>query len=281
MCTDIIIPVHNRRELLNRAIGSIFSQTVKNWNLFIVDDASTEYSSLYLQLDPRIHIIRLPANAGPSHARNLGAASGVCPYISFLDSDDYWHPRKLEKQILYFNEHPPIQWVHTDEKWIKNGTEIFPQKKHQKRSGKFMEQNFERCLISPSAVCFRRAFWENSGGFSTSFRVAEDYELWLRLNMDYPIGLVEEKLTVKTAGDWGQLSRSLEMDRKRVLALHRFYRNFRNHPDFPLLENSFFSRAEKKISILISGARKYHKYLRLREYQSWSKVFIRLRTKFN
>lgn len=282
MSVDIIIPVHNRISLLNRSIQSVLDQSYPLWELFIIDDASDisnflPHSFFY---NERIHTIRLNRNRGPAYARNLGASLGSSNWIAFLDSDDYWHPKKLETQISFLKEHPKYNWVHTNEKWIRNSKEVKPKKIHQKKGGIFMEDNFQRCLISPSSVLFRRNFWIQNNGFNPAFRVAEDYEAWLRINFNHPIGYISSPLTIKTAGDWKQLSSTPEIDRQRVLALHRFYRLNYHKKNFLTIQKNFFSEVERKLQILINGATKYGKTQRAMQYQSWSKVFKRARTKF-
>jgi len=245
-----------------------------------VEDGSRlleEVSSSFLN-DPRIRFIALEKNRGPSYARNLGATAGRGAFVSFLDSDDLWEPEKLARQIEFLSENPSIQWVHTNERWVKDGKEIKQRKEHRKQGGLFIERLFERCLISPSSVLLRRDFWEAGGGYLNSFRVAEDYELWLRLNLFHPIGFIEDKLTIKRAGNWPQLSATLEIDRNRVLALHRFFRLFKNTSQFIHVKAKWLSEILRKIEILKIGAVKYDRLSRAKQYQSWESFFKTLRT---
>jgi len=103
---SVILPTHNRRELLLRAIDSVLRQTHRELELIVVDDASTDGTQtavLDLQ-DERIRYLRLPENAGACAARNKGLDMARGEYIAFQDSDDVFHEDKLERQLEYLTE---------------------------------------------------------------------------------------------------------------------------------------------------------------------------------
>ncbi|MBV6493453.1 MAG: hypothetical protein LDLANPLL_01476 [Turneriella sp.] len=277
---DIVIPAYERIELLREAVESVLAQTHKNFFLYIVDDASPVLLEKTLKIiDPRISHLRLPVNSGPGIARNTGVQKGNAPFIAFLDSDDLWSPEKLSEQIAYMRENPTIKWVHTNEVWLRSGKVVKQKKEHRKEGGVFLERAFERCLISPSAVLLERKFFEQSGGFSPHFFLCEDYELWLRLLVESPVGFIDKALTIKRAGDWKQLSQTAELDRLRVLALHRFYRSLRHAKKNPHLTEPLLKEAEKKCRILLKGAIKYGNQKRAKEYQAWLTLLSTLRTR--
>jgi len=102
---SIVMPAYNAVSYLSCAIQSAVDQTYNNWELLIVDDASTdstlELAFEWAKKDPRIKVLPLGENQGVTKARNtaLGQASGK--YIAFLDSDDLWDPLKLQTQINF------------------------------------------------------------------------------------------------------------------------------------------------------------------------------------
>jgi glycosyltransferase involved in cell wall biosynthesis len=99
---SIIIPVFNRPKELASALRSVSAQTFSDWEVIVVDDASTDASSeIAFQVGPRgkVRVIRHEKNEGPSEARNSGISAARGRYVSFLDSDDSWHPEKLRKQV--------------------------------------------------------------------------------------------------------------------------------------------------------------------------------------
>ena len=104
---DIIMPSYNKARYLDDSIKSIIYQTLKNWNLYIIDDNSTDDSwkiiNKYSELK-NVNIIKLKKNKGPSFCRNLGMRLSKSKYISFIDSDDTWDSKKLEKQIGFMED---------------------------------------------------------------------------------------------------------------------------------------------------------------------------------
>lgn len=283
---DIVIPVYNRDDLFLECLNLVINQTYGNRHIYVVEDGSNlagKYISSFNEnealddandrnLQKRISYVRLNENHGVSYCRNLGASLGKGKYVAFLDSDDLWEPLKISRQVEYLEKHSEFNWIHTNETWQKNGVVIKQKKEHTKQGGQFMKRQFERCLISPSSVMFKRDFFESQGWFLPHFRVAEDYELWLRLNLKNPIAYLNEPLTIKRAGDWDQLSRTPEIDKYRVLALHRLYRLYKNDNDFKGLFSDWKIELIKKIQILIKGAEKYGHVQKLAKYKRWLKA---------
>lgn len=90
-----IITTHNRLSLLKRAVESALSQTYKNIEVIVVDDASTDGTPEYCnELPLRYIYIPKEESRGGNHARNLGILAAKGEYVAFLDDDDYWLPRK-------------------------------------------------------------------------------------------------------------------------------------------------------------------------------------------
>ncbi len=280
---DVVIPTRQRPELTAQALQSVLRQTLPAFHAYVVEDGEEilrgHPAMAAMLTDTRVSLLATKKTSGPAVARNTGASAGRAPFIAFLDSDDLWLPEKLERQITYFAQHADIHYQHCEEIWLRDREPIKPRARHRKQGGFFIQRAFELCLISPSAVMFRRPFWERYGGFAPSFFVAEDYELWLRLNLNFPVGFIETPLVIKQAGAWAQLSSTKEIDRYRVLALHRLWRLEKSNPRLKDVLDTFVSEALRKCSILYKGALKYGREDRAAEYQRWIKVFNRLRTR--
>ncbi|MBU4523873.1 MAG: glycosyltransferase family 2 protein [Desulfomicrobium sp.] len=224
---SVIIPTHNRAEVLGRAIASVLGQTWTDLELIVVDDGSTDATAKVLAEfdDPRLTGMH-QENKGVSSARNRGIAASRGRLIALLDSDDYWMPDKLEKQVRFMAE-SGFAICQTDEIWIRNGQRVNPRFKHVKPAGWFLERSLELCLISPSCVMFTRALWNELGPFDERLPACEDYSLWLRVGVRYPVGLVPEALVVKTGGHADQLSRRIiGLDLYRVYAMLDLLRHF-------------------------------------------------------
>jgi glycosyltransferase involved in cell wall biosynthesis len=218
----VVVPVRDRAAMVREAIASVVAQTYRDWALVVVDDGSTdgsaEAASRAAAGAGRTLVVSGPPR-GVAAARNAGAAAADSVWIAFLDSDDLWLPPKLARQMAWLAAHPACRLAQTEERWLDGGRPRNPRLRHRKVERLF-PRGLELCLVSPSAVIVRRDLFEAAGGFDESFPVCEDYELWLRLGLREPVGLVPEPLVVKRGGHAGQLSRSTwGLDRFRVAAL--------------------------------------------------------------
>jgi glycosyltransferase involved in cell wall biosynthesis len=105
---SIITPLFNAGKFINETISSILDQTYTNWEHIIVDDASTDASVMLAKRvindDSRFKLVLLEQNRGAAYCRNYATEQARGEYIAFLDSDDLWHPQKLERQIQIMEE---------------------------------------------------------------------------------------------------------------------------------------------------------------------------------
>ena len=251
---SVIIPTFNRSHDLGRAIQSVVDQTFFDWELIVVDDGSSDDTpSVVRQFsDERIRFVQ-QQRAGVSSARNRGIGLTERPWVAFLDSDDYWQPTKLKRQLDSLAHRPDFGVCYTNEIWIRRGRRVNQRKKHRKRGGWIYEHCLPLCIISPSSVLLRRRLLERDGGFDESFPVCEDYELWLRLTARHPVLFLDEPLITKTGGHSDQLSRSRwGLDRYRVRALQMCLESERLTPRLRYLTAREIS---SKACILAAGYR--------------------------
>lgn len=100
---SILMPVYNAQGSLRAAVESVQAQSYKDWELILVDDASTDKSydvaQSLMQTDHRLYLARHQTNQGAAQARNTALHQAKGRYIAFLDADDLWHPEKLKLQI--------------------------------------------------------------------------------------------------------------------------------------------------------------------------------------
>jgi glycosyltransferase involved in cell wall biosynthesis len=108
---SVILPVHNRADVLPRAIESVLAQDFEDFELIVVDDGSSDESAAIAQSykDTRIRLIRLDRNRGGNAARNEGLRAAKAPLIAFLDSDDRYLPNKLSVVVDRFNQRPDVE----------------------------------------------------------------------------------------------------------------------------------------------------------------------------
>ena len=110
---SVIMPVYNAEQYLTYAIESVLNQTYSEFELIIINDASTDNSGEIIKKysDKRIKVITHESNKGVVCSTNEGIEKSGGEYISILDDDDIYEPKKLENQILYFNQNPEIDVV--------------------------------------------------------------------------------------------------------------------------------------------------------------------------
>lgn len=228
---SVIIPTYNRAHVVGEAIDSVLEQSYTGFELIVVDDGSADETPSVLEsFGDRLRVIR-QENRGPAAARNRGLAEASGELIAFLDSDDLWLPPKLQRQVEFLREHPEDLICYTDEIWIRRGVRVNPRKRHAKWDGWIFDKCLPLCIISPSSVMMRRAFFDRVGAFDETFRVCEDYELWLRAAAVLPIRYLPERLIVKRGGHEDQLSRRWGQDIDRVRAILKVLNSGRLKPE--------------------------------------------------
>ena len=265
MKISVVIPTYNRYEFLKRALKSVFLQSYLPQEVIVVDDGSSDKTSNILQDFPSIKYI-YQDNAGVSSARNLGINNAIYEWIAFLDSDDTWDVKKLEKQVRFHQNNPNILMSYTDEKWIRNGINVKIHKKFKKYGGSIFEECLSHCIIAPSATMLHGTLFDAIGFFDESLEICEDYDLWLRIATNHEIGLIEEKLITKYAGHVDQLSfKHWGMDRFRVQSLEKLIHIEKREVVIDILV--------KKYKLLLKGAIKYDKISDIKVYEESIKLY--------
>lgn len=185
---SVILPFRNAASTLDEAIASIAAQTCTDWELLLIDnassDASTEIARRWADRDERIRVIHEPS-IGIAHALNTGLQHAQGRYIARMDADDISHPERLAKQVAYMDAHPEIGVLGTRTHFV---TTV------EKSSGMQWFVRWQNAIISPHehyvkrfvdaplahpTVLFRRELVERHGNYNTG-PLPEDHELWLR-----------------------------------------------------------------------------------------------------
>ena len=228
---SVVIPTFNRAGLLERAILSVVCQTTLPREIIVVDDGSTdETRDLVLALHKKYpELIRYlyQNNHGPAAARNRGIDCAQYDYIAFLDSDDHWHKRKLERQYFQMVANKNYIISHTREKWLRNGAHLNQKKIHIPQHGYIFDHCLQLCAVGMSTVMAKKQLFTSIGYFDNSLPCCEDYDLWLRTSMIYDFLLIDYPLTIKEGGREDQVSvqHRMGMDRFRILSLENLLKN--------------------------------------------------------
>ena len=263
---SVVIPSHNRCELLKRAISSVLNQTIKTREIIIVDNGSTDNThGMISSLFPEITYI-YEKTKGVSIARNIGIKNCHSTWIAFLDSDDAWEPQKLEKQFFYINnKNKKYRLIHTNEIWYKNNKFQNQLKKHQKSGGDIFQKSLDLCCISPSSALIKKEIFDDYGFFDEGLEVCEDYDMWIRITAKEEVGFLDNPLVIKYGGHNDQLSKKYwGMDRFRIKSLEK---NLKNNWFTSEQQKSVLDILIKKLSILSNGAKKRNNQEIYRKYK--------------
>ena len=213
---SIVMGSFNASPYITESIDSVLSQTYANWELIVVDDASTDHTARLVEdvskRDSRVKLIRREVNSNrPAVARNTGLESATGDFVAFLDHDDLWYPRKLERHVLAHLKRPDIDLTHSAMLNYPNRLELrsfrtLPNPLLQK-AGVQELRNWNR--IVHSSVVARTNVVRELGGFDESIdlRAIEDYHLWLRFAEVGRLGFIPEvlgKYRVLTHGTYVQ-----------------------------------------------------------------------------
>jgi len=194
---SIIIPSYNCERYVSEAIESALAQTYKNIEIIVVDDGSTDNTeSAVKPYVNRVQYIK-KSNGGPASARNIGIKHAKGEFLAFLDADDCWRPEKIEKQMSAMKRYPKVGMVACHQYVTNSEMQIIGEVKYPNYSKRsiFIKQMIVRngagggsgCLIRGSSI-------KKVGLFDENLRGTEDWDMWLRIVMEYDIYFVDEFL---------------------------------------------------------------------------------------
>lgn len=265
---SVILPTYNRAGFLKRALDSIINQKQQPDELIIVDDGSTDSSKQIINQGCQratfpVHML-FQENQGAAAARNAGIRQAQGDFLCFLDSDDWWDPRKIALQAEALWNNPDILISHTREIWFRNGVRVNQKKKHAPPGGDIFSACLKMCVVGMSTVMARREFFDRYGLFDRTFPCCEDYDLWLRAARDASFLLVDHALTLKEGGRPDQLSQiyRMGMDRFRIQAMQKL---LAGNCLSPGQKTETLAELERKCSIYGRGCLK-HGHKELGEY---------------
>jgi glycosyltransferase involved in cell wall biosynthesis len=224
----VVVPVYNRVSELKRALGSVLRQSYQQFEILVVDDASTEDIAAVVTGfgDARIRLITKPVNEGAAAARNTGIAEARGRWVAFLDSDDEWLPNKLEIQIGHLATQPNGARIscsgyvilHLQER--RRAREFRP----CARDG-LAPQLVWGCNLSPgTTLVAERACFDEIGLFDVTLRRFEDWDWLMRYAERYPIAIAPEILAkINKDSMPSRASVVTSLDRLRAKHIDRWY----------------------------------------------------------
>lgn len=195
-----IIITHNRLELVKRAIRSVQEQTYRNLELIVVDDASSDGTKEWCEVQNfRFICIPKEESRGGNHARNLGIEAAAGEYVAFLDDDDYWLPEKIERQVALIEE-KNCKLVFCGERLEivgRDGVTFGERRPSRSHCGDVSKKILMTVAATTSSniLADRKAVIE-AGLFDENLRCWQDYEFTIRMAQVTPFYYVDDLLTV-------------------------------------------------------------------------------------
>jgi glycosyltransferase involved in cell wall biosynthesis len=258
---SIILPTHNRAYVLWRAVQSVLAQSEARWELLVVDDGSTDDTRRLLEEfhDHRIRMVRTE-NRGPSAARNLGWRLTQAPYLTYLDSDNTWHPEFLSTMLDAIQRHPiKVLWYcgqHT-KIWRRaaDGVWTLEQERDDLRAQYTVDDALQ--LKSPDTNCIAHArhVLAEIGGWDEECRWLEDWDFFTRCIIRYPEGVhwiprvLVEYRQVYGPGVDGLCATTDQNPQSKRAGWQRIVEKWRTHPGFASTAERLTEKYLRKIEV--------------------------------
>jgi glycosyltransferase involved in cell wall biosynthesis len=201
---SVILPVHNRADVLGRAISSVLEQDFADFELIVVDDGSNDESATVAQSysDGRVRLIRLDRNRGGNAARNTGIDASSGPLIAFLDSDDRYLPNKLGRVVAHFRQLQGLELL--VDSFVKvqppgsRRSEVERKNPNIHDRDQFRTALFTRQLWKATpAITIRRETAVKAGMFDETLRRLQDFDFLIRVSEFADCASIDEILWVK------------------------------------------------------------------------------------
>ena len=197
---SIIVPTFNLARYIGRALESVFAQTYVDYEVIVVDDGSTDDTlEVLAQFAGKLQYHH-QTNKGVGAARNEGLIRAHGELIAYLDADDMWYPKKLERQVDFLDTHKQCGIVHSDVAVIDEEDRIIysrfnQQTKREIPQGQCLMTLLRYGHIQPLTVLERRECVELIGGFDERLRGVEDYMRWVLMAIEgVEFGYIDEPL---------------------------------------------------------------------------------------
>ena len=205
---SVVMPAYNVQDYIGRAIESILNQTLKDFELIIINDASTDKTlsiiKEYSKRDSRIRIINNKRNLQIAESLNKAIRTARSNIIARMDADDFSFPNRLEIQYELLNSNQEIAIVGADMIVVnQKGGEIF-ERKYPASSIELKKIMFKYSPFAHPVVMFRKDVFEKFGGYNRDLVPCEDIDLWFKIGSEYkfasvPMPLLKYTLITKSS----------------------------------------------------------------------------------
>lgn len=208
LLVSVVVPTHKRAEGIRDVVETVERQSLKYWELIIVDDndpdsehRSNTASAVAPLLNKQIRYVQQPRNAGACAARNRGVAESNGQLIAFLDDDDQWHLEKLQRQVARFMSNPDLELLICGVQQLGYGrSQIFDFKFDGDFFDHFLNEGKGVCC---SAIMVRKTAFQRAGGFDPEQPSYQDLDLMLRMARTGKTEVIHDALTIYRVGEQG------------------------------------------------------------------------------
>ncbi len=234
---SVVIPLYNHEKFIEAAIESVLNQSSAPAEIIVINDGSSDHSHLVMQRlsnqYPQIHYYTQP-NQGAHATINAAIAKASCPYIAILNSDDLYHPRRLERCLQQMLANPAVAMVATAIEGInENGEEIdlvwynYYKEVYQKTGDLFLALSDGNFLLSSSNVFIKKNIFDELGNFAY-FRYAHDLDFFLRLLTHHKrIAFIDEpllKYRIHQSNTISEDHQKVFLERDKIVAFYIYSR---------------------------------------------------------
>lgn len=201
---SVILTVYNRESYISAAIESILKQTFRDFELIVINDGSTDTTSVIIEsyLDPRIIYIQNEKNIGIVKSLNKGLSVSRGRYIAIMDSDDISMPERFSKQFNFLENNPEIGVCGTCINVIDKKGNLVGNISYPVSSNVISCLLLFYCCIAHPTTMYRKKVIQDVGNYNSEFIAALDYDLWTRTIGHYKFSNISEfLLNYRTHGD--------------------------------------------------------------------------------
>ena len=179
---SVVIPAYNgTSRYLEQAIHSVLAQTYADYEIIVVDDASTDETGALVQKIPQVRYVRRNQNGGQAAARNTGAQLAQGQYLAFLDQDDLWEPTFLAETVGILEPATRATLVHCDGYQVNEQNHVLEYDAAMKHTGSITQMLRGGHDVATSGSLFRKARFDAAGGYDAHLSIWEDMDLAIRL----------------------------------------------------------------------------------------------------
>jgi glycosyltransferase involved in cell wall biosynthesis len=192
---SVVIPTYNRTEFIKATLESVLSQTYPHYEIIVVDNCSTDNTDEVLQPFIRagqIQFIRHEQNYERARSRNTGMSMAKGDFVTLLDSDDFMYPDNLAEAADYARAHPEMKCFHNLYELVDSQGNVlrrYPMPSLRNQIKAIVEGNFMGCI---GDFIHREIYQRYRFDTTQELTGGEDWEFWLRVLADYPLGRIEK-----------------------------------------------------------------------------------------